>query len=51
MYIQDVEFQWDEKKYRENLRKHGLSFEDADLVFLSPDRRERRKYHDKLENR
>lgn len=98
MYIQDVEFQWDEKKYGENLRKHGLSFEDADLVFLSPDkitaettrpgmserrwtdvadvlgrvlvlvytprgeairvisfrpanRRERRKYHGKLENR
>lgn len=36
MYIQAVEFQWDEKKNRENLREHGLSFEDADLVFLSP---------------
>jgi len=36
MYSWSVEFQWDEKKYGENLRKHGLSFEDADLVFLSP---------------
>jgi uncharacterized DUF497 family protein len=24
-----VEFQWDERKSRENLRKHGLRFEDA----------------------
>ena len=38
MYIQAVEFQWDEKKNRENLQKHGLSFEDVDLVFLSPDK-------------
>jgi uncharacterized DUF497 family protein len=33
MYIYFVEFQWDEKKSRKNLRKHGLSFEDAHLVF------------------
>lgn len=32
MYIHPVEFQWDEKKNRENLKKHGLSFEDADLA-------------------
>jgi len=33
MYLYSVEFQRDEKKSRENLRKHGLSFEDAHLVF------------------
>jgi uncharacterized DUF497 family protein len=38
MYAQSVEFQWDEKKNLENLRKHGLSFEDADLVYMSPDK-------------
>ena len=29
-------FEWDEKKNRQNLRKHGLSFEDAEIVFSSP---------------
>ena len=33
MYTWDVEFQWDRKKNRENLRKHGLSFEDTHRVF------------------
>jgi uncharacterized DUF497 family protein len=33
MYYGVVEFEWNEKKCRENLRKHGLSFEDVDLVF------------------
>ena len=33
MYYGVVEFEWDEKKCRENLKKHGLSFEDVDLVF------------------
>jgi len=28
-----VEFQWDEKKSRANLRKNGLSFEDAKIAF------------------
>ena len=28
-----MEFQWDRKKSRENLKKHGLSFEDAYRVF------------------
>ena len=26
-------YEWDERKQRENLFKHGLSFEDAHLVF------------------
>ncbi|KRT75041.1 MAG: hypothetical protein XU12_C0001G0237 [Deltaproteobacteria bacterium CSP1-8] len=34
MYPWNVEFRWDEKKNRENLQKHGLSFEDAHLVFV-----------------
>ena len=33
MYYDVVKFEWDEKKCRENLRKHGVSFEDVDLVF------------------
>ena len=33
MYCWVVEFQWDEKKNRENLQKHGLSFEDAAGIF------------------
>ena len=28
-----MEFQWDENKSRANLRKHGLSFEDANIAF------------------
>lgn len=26
-------FEWDEKKSTENLLKHGLAFEDAEIVF------------------
>ena len=32
-YLYTVEFQWDEKKSQANLRKHGLSFEDVNIVF------------------
>jgi hypothetical protein len=28
-----VRYEWDERKNRENWRKHGISFEDAALVF------------------
>lgn len=28
-----LEFQWDESKNRENIRKHGVSFEEARSVF------------------
>ena len=31
MYI--VRYEWDERKNRENWRKHAISFEDAALVF------------------
>ena len=29
-------YEWDERKQRENLFTHGLSFEDANLVFAGP---------------
>ncbi len=28
-----LRFEWDERKNRENLRKHGISFEEARTVF------------------
>ena len=30
----DILFEWDERKNRENKRKHGVSFEEAQTVFL-----------------
>ena len=29
-------YEWDETKSQENLSKHGLSFEDADIVLSGP---------------
>ncbi len=29
-----LEFEWDERKDRENRRKHGISFEEAKTVFF-----------------
>lgn len=31
-----VRFEWDETKARSNVRKHGVHFEDALLVFADP---------------
>jgi uncharacterized DUF497 family protein len=31
-----MKYEWDEAKNRKNLDKHGLSFEDAELVFSGP---------------
>jgi uncharacterized DUF497 family protein len=31
-----VQFTWDPAKARENLRKHGVSFEEATTVFANP---------------
>ena len=31
-----MEFEWDEKKNSENIRKHGLDFTDARQVFQNP---------------
>lgn len=33
-----MEFEWDADKAESNLRKHQISFEDAELVFLDPNR-------------
>jgi len=29
-----IEFEWNEQKGKENLKKHGVSFEEAQTVFL-----------------
>jgi hypothetical protein len=31
-----VRFEWDERKARQNVRKHGVSFEEASSVFFDP---------------
>ena len=37
MYINNVMlFEWDDIKYWENIKKHGISFETAELVFKDP---------------
>ena len=32
--LQNLEFEWDEEKYLLNLRKHGVTFEEAAEVFF-----------------
>jgi len=32
--VSDLQFEWDEPKNIQNLRKHGVSFEEAETVFL-----------------
>ena len=32
--MNDITFEWDERKNRENKRKHSVSFEEAQTVFL-----------------
>jgi uncharacterized DUF497 family protein len=32
--MSDLSFEWDERKSRLNLKKHGVSFEEAQTVFL-----------------
>lgn len=36
MYIEHVNFTWDPKKSRSNLKKHGVPFEEAVTVFYDP---------------
>ncbi len=31
-----MHFEWDEKKNQVNIRKHGISFEEAQTVFFDP---------------
>lgn len=33
-----MEFEWDAEKAEQNLKKHGVSFEEAELVFYDPSR-------------
>jgi uncharacterized DUF497 family protein len=32
--VQDLRFEWDDRKNTHNQRKHGVSFEEAETVFL-----------------
>lgn len=32
--MNELRFEWDEKKNKENIRKHGVPFEEAQTVFL-----------------
>jgi uncharacterized protein len=36
MYIQQMEFIWDELKNRKNILKHGIDFKDAVEIFSHP---------------
>lgn len=42
-----MDFEWDEDKNRENLRKHGFDFADAWVIFDNPllDELDTRKYY------
>lgn len=35
--MEDIRFEWDERKNRLNVRKHGVSFEEAGSVFFDED--------------
>lgn len=41
--LQGVEFEWDDQKARENIEKHGITFEEAVEVFFDPFYTERRE--------
>ena len=32
--MSDLKFEWDDNKYRSNVKKHGITFEEAATVFL-----------------
>ena len=36
--MEEMEFEWDDRKNAANERKHGISFEDAKAVFQDPAR-------------
>jgi hypothetical protein len=37
--VGNIEFAWDRRKARSNLKKHGVSFEEAQAVFLDDNAR------------
>jgi len=34
--LQGIEFKWDEEKAEANVRKHGVTFEEAAEIFFDP---------------
>jgi len=32
--MKDISFEWDDKKEKTNIKKHGVSFEEAQSVFF-----------------
>ena len=46
-----MEFEWDANKAQSNLRKHGVRFEDAVLVFDDPQHLSRQDRHENGEYR
>lgn len=40
IFMQSLNFEWDERKSIENERKHGVSFEEAKTVFYDENARE-----------
>ena len=34
VHMGEVQFEWDESKNRQNIKKHGVSFDEAQTVFL-----------------
>ena len=34
VHMSELRFEWDEAKNRENIKKHGVAFEEAQTVFL-----------------
>ena len=34
VHMTNIRFEWDKRKSRENKRKHGISFDEAQTVFL-----------------
>ena len=51
MKYMPMEFEWDANKAQSNLRKHGVRFEDAVLVFDDPQHLSRQDRHENGEYR
>lgn len=44
--LEDLNFTWDDEKNRNNLRKHGISFEEALYIFFDEELLEREDFFD-----
>jgi len=49
--LQGIEFKWDEEKAEANVRKHGVTFEEAAEIFFDPFYRTGNASVDEEENR